>query len=140
MEQVVRVQRCDTKGNAQVLHIRQSACSGDCHQCSGCGAAQEALLFTALNPIGAQPGDMVIVRSKTGPVLAAATIMYILPLVLFFLGYVLFAVAWDKGALGGCVAFAVGIALAAVYDRTVARKQKTVYTIIGYAGDLSGNP
>ena len=56
MEQVVRVQKCGPEGIAQVLHIRQSACSGDCHKCSGCGAVQDKLLLTAQNPIGAQPG------------------------------------------------------------------------------------
>ena len=133
MEQVVRVQKCEPDGFAQVLHIRQSACSGDCHKCSGCGAVQEKLLLTARNPIGAQPGDRVVIRAKTGPVLAAAAMLYMLPLILFFVGYAVFAAAWQRGALGGCLAFVLGILLAAVYDRKVVRKQKTVYTIIGYA-------
>ena len=133
MEQVVRVQKCEQDGFAQVLHIRQSACSGDCHKCSGCGAVQEKLLLTVLNPIGAQPGDMVIIRGKTGQVLTAAAMLYMLPLLLFFVGYAVFAAAWQRGALGGCLAFVLGIVLAAVYDRRVVRKQKTVYTIIGYA-------
>ena len=139
MEQVVRVQKCDPDGNAQVLHIRQSACSGDCHQCAGCGAAQEKMLLTVRNPIGAQPGDTVIIRSETGPVLAAAAIMYVLPLVLFFVGYAVLAV-WGQGGLGGCLAFALGIVIAALYDRKVARKQKTVYTIIGYASQRHSDP
>ena len=40
MEQKVRVKKVNSDGTAQVLHIRQSACSGDCHQCAGCGAAE----------------------------------------------------------------------------------------------------
>lgn len=132
MEQVVRVQKCNADGSAQVLHIRQSACSGDCHKCSGCGAVQEKLLLTAKNPIGAQPGDLVTIRSESGPVLVAAAVLYLLPLVLFFIGYAVFA-TWERGALGGCLAFVFGIVLATAYDRKVARKQKTVYTIIGYA-------
>lgn len=139
MEQVVQVQKCHDDGTAQVLHIRQSACSGDCHKCSGCGAVQEKLLLTARNPIGARPGDMVTIRSETGPVLAAAAMLYVLPLVLFFLGYAVFA-AWGKGALGGCLAFGLGIAAAAVYDRRIARKKKAVYTIIGHAGHMPENP
>lgn len=133
MEQLVRVITCDDDGTAKVLHIRESACSGDCHKCSGCGAVQQKLMITAENPIHAQPGQMVTVRSSTGPVLAAAAILYILPLVLFFVGYLVFAAVWSLGALGGCLGFVLGIVLATVYDRLVAKKRKTVYTITGFA-------
>ena len=135
MEQTVRVKKVNSDGTAQVLHIRQSACSGDCHQCAGCGAAEESLMLTARNPIGARPGDLVVIRSESGPVLTAAAVLYILPLVLFFLGYIL-GMTWQLGALVGGLAFALGIVLAVVYDRLVAKKRKTVYTITGYAGNL----
>lgn len=135
MEQKVRVKKVNSDGTAQVLHIRQSACSGDCHQCAGCGAAEESLMLTARNPIGARPGDLVVIRSESGPVLTAAAVLYVLPLVLFFLGYIL-GMTWQLGALVGGLAFALGIALAVAYDRLVAKKRKTVYTITGYAGNL----
>lgn len=137
MEQLVRVQKCNDDGTAQVIHVRQSACSGDCHQCSGCGAAKETIVLTAQNPIGARPGQVVTVRSASGPVLLDAAILYLMPLVLFFAGYLVLQVLWARGALGGCLAFALGIILAAVYDRRVAAKRKTIYTITGYAS--SGN-
>jgi hypothetical protein len=38
--------------------------------------------------------------------------------------------------VAGCVAFVLGIVLAALYDRKVASKKETVYTITGYS---SGN-
>ena len=132
MEQLVRVQTCNDDGTAQVIHIRQSACSGDCHQCSGCGAAKETLLLTAQNPIGARPGQVVTVRSESGPVLLDAAMLYMMPLVLFFVGYLVGEVWCKRGALGGCLTFALGIILAAVYDRRVAAKRKTVYTITGF--------
>lgn len=132
MEQTVRVKACNPDGTAQVLHTRQSACSGDCHKCTGCGAVQEKMLLTAHNPIGAQPGDMVVIRSDTGPVLAAAAMLYMLPLVLFFAGYAIFTALGSYGALGGCLAFMLGLALAILYDRLVLKKKKTVYTIIGF--------
>lgn len=132
MEQLVRVQKCNDDGTAQVIHVRQSACSGDCHQCSGCGAAKETLLLTAQNPIGAKPGQVVTVRADSGPVLLAAVVLYVLPLVLFFAGYILFEMVWQLGALGGGLAFMLGIILAAIYDRRVASKRKPVYTITGY--------
>lgn len=132
MEQLVRVQKCNNDGTAQVLHVRQSACSGDCHKCAGCGAVQEKLLFTANNPIGARPGELVTVKAASGPVLLAAAVLYLMPMVLFFLGYLFGENLWQQGPLIGCIAFALGIVLAVVYDRCVAKKQKTVYTITGY--------
>ena len=39
MEQLVRVKEVYDDGTALVFRIRESACSGDCHKCSGCGAA-----------------------------------------------------------------------------------------------------
>jgi hypothetical protein len=55
-----------------------------------------------------------------------------LPIVLFFLGYMIGQLLWQQGALVGGVAFAIGIAGAVLYDRLVAQKQKMVYTITGY--------
>lgn len=129
MNQLVRVRKLNGDGTAEVFLIRESACSGDCHKCSGCGAAKETLLFTAQNPIGAKPGDLVTVTSDSAPVLAGAAVLYILPMVLFFVGYFVGARLLNQGALIGCTAFALGIAGAVVYDRTVAKKQKTEYTI-----------
>ena len=138
MTQTVMVKSCNPDGTAQVLHLRQSACSGDCHKCSGCGAAQEALMLTAENPISAKPEDMVVIQSETGPVLAGAAVLYMLPLVLFFLGYALGAVLWQMGGLVGGIAFAASIALCVVYDRKFAKKRKTIYTITGYAQKEQG--
>ncbi len=129
MNQLVRVRKLNGDGTAEVVLIRESACSGDCHKCSGCGAAKETLLFTAQNPIGAKPGDLVTVTSDSAPVLAGAAVLYLLPMVLFFVGYFAGARLINQGALIGCTAFALGIAGAVVYDRTVAKKQKTEYTI-----------
>ena len=132
MTQEVKVLRCKDDATAQVIHLRQSACSGDCHKCSGCGAAQETLILTAENPIGAQPGDMVIIESQSGPVLAAAAVLYLLPLVLFFLGYLAGSLLWSRGALLGGISFAAGIAASVLYDRLVLKKKKTIYTITGF--------
>ena len=134
MEQIVRVKRLNPDGTAQVLHVRLSACSGDCHKCSGCGAAQEAIVLEAENPIGAAVGDFVTVCAATGPVLKGAAMLYMVPLVLFFLGYGL-GELFHQPVLTGCLAFAFGICLAVVYDRLVVKKKETVYTITGYGPD-----
>lgn len=133
MEQTVRVRTLHDDGTATVIHTRESACSGDCHKCSGCGAAKESILFEAQNTIGARPGELVTVRSETAPVMKAVAIFYVLPLVLFFALYCLGQMLLSAGALPGCAGFVLGIVLAVIYDRRVARKEKTVYTIVGYA-------
>ena len=135
MEQLVRVKRAFPDGTAEVLLVRESACSGDCHKCSGCGAAKETMIFTAKNTIGARSGDIVKVESATGPVMKAAIVLYVIPLVLFFLGYYLGALPGNFGALGGCLGFVLGIVLVVVYDRKVVKKSDLGYTITAYAGD-----
>ena len=90
------------------------------------------MIFTATNPIGAKAGDLVTVESASGPVLKAAAILYMVPLVLFIGGYLL-GMQWQLGGLTGLLAFALGIGLAIVYDRLVMKKKNTVYTIIGWA-------
>lgn len=135
MEQKVRVRRVFDDGTAQVIHVRQSACSGDCHKCTGCGAAQETLLLTADNPIGAKPGQWVILRSATAPVLGAAALLYMLPLVLFFAGYLAGWLLWRSGGWMGGGGFLLGLGIAVLYGRTGAKKRKPAYTITGYAED-----
>ena len=133
MEQLVRVRQTNDDGTAAVIHIRESACSGDCHKCSGCGAAKETVIFTADNPIGAAPGDLVQVESSTAPVLKAAMVLYVLPLVLFFLGYYLGTLPGSFGALGGGIGFVLGVVIVIAYDRLVVNKADLHYTITAFA-------
>ncbi len=132
MTQNVRIYQCNPDGTAEVFCVRESACSGDCHKCAGCGAVKQTVQVTARNPIGARVGDEVVIESQTGPVMAAAFALYVLPLLLFFLGYAL-GTLYNAPALTACGAFLVGIGAAVAYDRLVVKKQKTVYTITGYA-------
>ena len=129
MEQKVRVKEIYPDGTALVVHTRLSACSGDCHKCSGCGAAKEVMLLKAENPIGAEPGALVKIQSGSAPVLKAAAVLYVLPLILFFLGYGLGAAAGHGAGWLGFGGFAMGIALVVLYDRHLQKKGKTVYTI-----------
>lgn len=136
MEQIVRVHRLCGEHRAEVIHVRQSACSGDCHKCAGCGtAAKETMLIQADNPIGAQPGDLVRMESDTRHVMTAVAVVYVLPIVLFFLGYALGAAMGWSGALMGCLGFAAGLGAAVALDRRRRKKNQTVYTITGFAHD-----
>ena len=44
---------------------RESACSGDCHKCAGCGAVTQTLQIRARNLIGARKGDKVYFESAS---------------------------------------------------------------------------
>lgn len=132
MEQVVRVCRVLSDGMAEVVRIRESACSGDCHQCSGCGAARETMILKAENPIGAKAGDLVKVQSDSSPVLKAAAVLYILPLVMFLAGYLLGENLWGRGILVSLICFALGMIPLRLINRYLDKKM--TYTITEFAG------
>lgn len=134
MEQLVRVKAVYENGTAQVLCVRESACSGDCHKCSGCGAAKEAVALTAANPIGARRGDLVRVESASAPVLKAAVVLYIIPLILFFAGYALGSL-WGIGPWIAGLGFLLGVGIVIAYDRLVVKKSDLSYTITAFAGE-----
>ena len=133
MEQIVRVHRLHPDGRAEVFLVRESACSGDCHKCSGCGAQKETMIVTADNPIRAEVGDFVTLSSDTGSVMKAVVAVYLVPLVLFFAGFALGTALNWSGPLVGGLGFCVGLAFAVWFDRRTAKKGETVYTITGYA-------
>ena len=133
MEQIVRIKQVLPDQKAEIFLVRESGCSGDCHKCSGCGAAKETMIAVAENTIGAKPGDFVKVATDTKQILGMAMLVYVMPLVLFFAGYALGD--WMKwgGTLMGSLGFVLGVILIVVGDRVVQKKNNTVYTITGYA-------
>ena len=133
MEQTVKVLRRLPDGMAEVIRIRESACSGDCHKCTGCGAAQQKMLLTVKNPIDAQAGDVVVISSDSSAVLKAAAVLYLLPLVLFLAGYLLGENLWQRGGLVGLCALALGVAVIKIYDHRLSRAS-IEYTITAFVG------
>ena len=136
MEQIVRVRRVLPDGKAEIFIVRESACSGDCHKCSGCGAAKETVIVTAENPIGAGTGDFVNLQTDSKQILGMAMLVYMLPLVLFFAGYALGEWLGLGGLLMGCLGFALAVVCIVIGDRW-AQKNSTVYTIKSYAPGLN---
>lgn len=132
MEQTVLVKRVLEDGSAEVLRVRESACSGDCHKCSGCGSSQQTMVIRAENPIGAKVGDWVVIEAKSGAVLKAAVMLYIVPLVLFIAGYLLGEHLWQSGILFALAGLLIGLVLVKLLDRHMTKKG-SAYTITGYA-------
>ena len=76
---------------------------------------------------------MVIVSSASAPVLKAAAVLYILPLLLFLAGYIGGMCLGGLGGWLGALGFGLGIGCVVAYDRHAAKKIETVYTITGFA-------
>lgn len=130
MEQIVTVRQVHPDGTAEIACKRVSACTGACAECGGCSEGQpQQVLARAANPIGAKPGDLVVVQSKSADVLGAAVAVYLLPLGLLFAGWFL------AGGLGGVAGFALGLGLAVLADRRLARRDRTIYTISAFANE-----
>ena len=65
MTQTATVQRILSNGMAEIAVPRKSACGHDCEECAGCGISGSSVLASAANPIGAVPGEKVIVETST---------------------------------------------------------------------------
>lgn len=132
MEQTVCVSRILDDGLAEVIRVRESACSGDCHKCAGCGSSQQTMVLQVENPIGAKVGDWVVIEAKSGAVLKAAAALYILPLVLFIAGFLLGEHLWQQGISVSLCGLILGFVLVKLLDRQMSQKGN-VYTITGLA-------
>ena len=92
----------------------------------------------AKNPLGAKPGDRVVVASDTGSILGAAALVYLLPILLFFVGY--FAVGALVASEGGRIAvggicFILALAMVVLYDRRVKRRGSVTFSIVEICRD-----
>ena len=136
MKQTVRIVSIPEPGIAEVFLERESACSGDCHKCSGCGAIRETLFVRAENRIGADVGDHVVVETATHTVMKAVLLVYLVPVVLFFVGYVLGAVLSFLPGLTGALGFALGIIPAVFLNRRMEQKKESTFRITGFAQEF----
>jgi len=133
MTQIATVSRIIDSNYAEISVPRKSACGHDCEECAGCGVTGAAVLARAANPIGAQIGEKVVVQSETSKMLGIVAFVYLIPVVLFLLGYVIMAVLTPNVALqyGVAVAgFFVGIVAAILYDRKLRERGGLTFTIV----------
>lgn len=131
MRQKATVDRLLPDGSAEVLVVRESACSGDCHKCSGCGSVKQTLRITAQNLISAQRGDVVYLQSESSVVLKAAALVYLLPLVSFLAAYLCSVRLGAWAAAIGAAAFVLGLLPAFAYNKRIKNRPPT-YSIVGY--------
>ena len=118
---------------AEVAVTRSTACGGNCGSCEAC-IFQSELRAVAKNRIGARPGQRVVIESRSATVFKAAALVYVMPLVLFFLGYALASVLGAGEGLCILVSFAalcLGAVILVVTQRRVKEKDKISFDIIG---------
>lgn len=133
MTQIATVERILDSGHAVISVPRKSACGHDCEECVGCGVTGAAVHAKALNPIGALPGQKVVVESSTKKMLRIVALVYLIPVALFFLGYLAamavtasVAVQYTAAAAG----FILGILGAISYDRRLRARGGLSFTIV----------
>lgn len=133
MTQIATVERILDSGHAEISVPRKSTCGHDCEECAGCGVTGAAVHAKALNPIGALPGQKVVVESSTKKMLRIVALVYLIPVALFFLGYLAamavtasVAVQYTAAAAG----FILGILGAISYDRRLRARGGLSFTIV----------
>ena len=133
MTQIATVEQILNPQYAIVSVPRKSACGHDCEECAGCGVTGAAARAKAANPIGAAPGQKVVVQSDTKKMLRIVALVYLTPVVLFLAGYLLTALL---GASVGvqyftaAVGFFAGIVAAVAYDRKLRARGGLSFTIV----------
>lgn len=103
----------------------------DCDSCGSC-AGTAAAIMDVYNPVKAQLGQRVKFELREDKALKAAFVIYVLPLIAAFLGYLLgswMALKFDLTALymeiGGCLlGFGLALAYIKVYDRSLSSSSK----------------
>ena len=131
MTQIATVEKDLGSGYAEISVPRKSACGHDCEECAGCGMTGAAVKARARNDVGAQPGDKVVVESSTKKIFGVVALVYVLPVVLFLLGYFL-----SEGLAEGTryaiaiAAFVVSFIPCILYDRHARRKELLTYRIL----------
>ena len=131
MTQIATVERLLANGRAEISVPRKSACGHDCEECAGCGVSGSAVRAIADNPVHAQPGQKVVVESSSKRLFGVILLVYMLPVLLFFVGY--FA-TWFIGSEGlryaiAIFAFFLGVLPAIIYDRHIKRQGGLTFTI-----------
>ena len=133
MTQIATVERIIDADHAVISVPRKSACGHDCEECAGCGVTGAAVKAKAVNPIGARPGEKVVVQSSTQKMLGIVTLVYAIPVVLFLLGYLAMVFLGVSVAAQYTVAilgFVLGICFAVLYDRRVKAQGGLTFTIV----------
>ena len=132
MTQIATIEKLLDGSHAEIAVARQTACAHECAECAGCGSTGAPVYARAINAIGAQPGQKVVVESSTKNVMGIILLVYMVPVVLFFLGYFLTAAIFAAPLqyTVAVAAFVLGMIPAVLYDRRLRRQGGLDFTIV----------
>lgn len=106
-------------GTAEVAVTRGTACGSNCGNCESC-IYQNELHAKALNPLAAKRGQKVIIQSKSAAVYKAEMIVYVMPMLMLIIGYLvadlLGAADWVC-ILAGFLSLILGVAVVVFTQR-----------------------
>ncbi len=125
------VTRLYPDGMAEVAVTRMTACGGNCGSCESC-MLQSEIKTLAKNRAAAQPGQRVLIESRSSAVFGAIFLVYVMPLVCFLVGYGAASLAGLREGLCILCSFlglAVG-ALILVFSQRRRKKNAIGYDII----------
>lgn len=127
-----------TQGKATLQIPRSTACGDKCGSCSS-HCKQEKIEIDVKNRLNAVVGDRVEVESETKTILGAAFLVYIVPVVMLFVGMIVAnMIANSMGILlNEFVSLLIGVVFMAItflgirlYDRQHSKKQIEIFTMI----------
>ena len=131
MTQIATVEKILSGGFVEISVPRKSACGHDCEECAGCGMTGAAIHARARDQVGVKPGQKVVVESSTKKLLGVVVLVYVLPVILFLLGYFLSeGLAENVRYVIAIVAAAVAFIPCVLYDRYAKRKEIMTYTVL----------
>ena len=129
MTQIATVEKILPGGMAEISVPRKSACGHDCEECAGCGVSGASV---ARNDARAEVGQKVVVESSTKNLLGVMLLVYLLPIMLFLVGYFATGVLESEGLryAVAIAAFLIGIIPAIICDRRTKKNGKLTFTIV----------
>jgi positive regulator of sigma E activity len=128
------------RGVARVRIERSPSCAG-CRLCVSAGDGPH-MIARAVDPHGTAPGDRVRISTRTAAPLAAALVLFGIPLLLLFAGYAAGAAAaraaglppQGLGVAGAALCFAASFLLIAVVNRRLpGRGRSVIVEVLGPA-------
>ena len=87
MTQIATVEKILPGGMAEISVPRKSACGHDCEECAGCGVSVQACALSRATTPAPKWDKKVVVESSTKNLLGVMLLVYLLPIVLFLVGY-----------------------------------------------------
>lgn len=131
MTQDAVVTKVFKNGMAEVAVTRGTACGSNCGNCESCVFQSELKAF-AKNTVNAKPGEKVIIESLSSRIFGATFLVYIVPIIMLIIGYLVAAslsLSEGMSILLSFAFFALAVALVVVYQRASKKKNPIKFEI-----------